>query len=433
MLPKKSLIIVPELSDWYLAVATEASLFLLNRGHEVNLQILNLLKEDISHSVRSMIGLLNDFNVNVEIYQKIDFTIPRIKTWRLKYFHREYKLQKYCYPTLVEIGHKWQINIWIPRNIWRILKQLYLAKATWNKMTKIPLGKYTNLYTINGRYTVSATVVGYCNSVGRKISILEYGAGKNRFRIFPSNAQSSTELETLVKLDWEIAPLNERKTIAHEYFQMKKKRDPITGLSWTKNMQLGYIPDLPNDRKICVFYTTSQIEFVANKLHESEDEFMSQSNAIKMLVETLDPTKWHIVIRRHPILAENKKNSSLEENLNGIYAFSGVTIVEGNSKVDSYTLAENADLVVTYGSSIGAEITYWELAPVITLTNTPWRFCDPDRHVTNFSKLEKLLRSNIKVIPSESILPYGYSAARGGLRFQYLNYKDGTWLLKKFE
>lgn len=429
MIGTKSLIIVPDSSEWYISLTVEGSLFLQSRGHLVEIIFILNQNQHISDEIKKHIAFLESKNITVKITYMNRKIFHKIKLKRYRYFDENYKIQKFCFPTLVEIAQEWNINVYKIRNLVSIMRQLQIAHAIWDSLQMLTLSRFDKFYTINGRFTGSATVVGFLKTRGIKTSIFEFGAGPERFRIFPSSAQNSRELEKLVKEDWFEAPIETRKIIAENYFKEKKTRDPISGISWTENMQRGKLPRLPTGKKICTFFPTSQIEFVGMDPNDLEMGFASQLDAVNCLIRNLKFGEWHLVIRKHPLANHNSKGSAKDDKLNELKENENISIIEPDSSVDSYELAARSDLVVTYGSSIGTEISFESLAPVLTLAYTPWYFCDPDRHVFDEATLIKKLSEDIPKIDGNRLLPYGYSAARGGIKFKYLAYKNGKWLL----
>ena len=312
----KSLIIVPENSEWYLSLTVESSLFLQARGHLVEILIMIYRNEDISDEVMKQLAFLESRNIQVKTLFMKRRIFHKIKLKKYRYFDENYKLQKYCFPTLVEIVQEWDINVYRFRNLISVVRQLQIAHTIWFSLQSLTLTRFDRFYTINGRFTAPATVVGFLKSRGIKTSIIEFGAGPERFRIFPSSAQSSRELEQRVKEDWLEAPIDTRNVIAENYFKEKKRKDPVSGISWTENMQKGKLPKLPAGKKICTFYPTSQIEFVGIDLNELEIGFVSQLDAINCVVRNLKFDEWHLVIRRHPLATNNPKGSAKDDQLN---------------------------------------------------------------------------------------------------------------------
>jgi hypothetical protein len=118
--------------------------------------------------------------------------------------------------------------------------------------------------------------------------------------------------------------------------------------------------------KICVFYTTTQLEFVANEETPDDGNFRNQEEALRETYTWLNSHGWHLVVRRHP--RNINWNSMGEDDL--LTTDSGLgdsTIIPGSTTIDSYALAESADLIANYGSTIGAEFIFRGRKPVISL------------------------------------------------------------------
>src|SRR5262249_31239819 len=112
-----------------------------------------------------------------------------------------------------------------------------------------------------------------------------------------------------------------------------------------------------------------------------------------------------LIIRVHP--GTETKSCREREWWNGLSGFN-VRLESSASKTDSYALAESADTVVTYSSSMGAEASFFG-KPLILLGDTDYRGLGCAYEPETLDDLEFLLAQTVLLPkPAEAALPYAY-------------------------
>jgi hypothetical protein len=336
---------------------------------------------------------------------------------------RQSKTWKNIYPTLVDSLGLWNIRRSNLKNIVNIYRETLKSDLIRFSLETRKLEFSQEIFIANGRYTGSSTIKTFAEENNKVLNVVDFGANKYRFRISPGSAQSIKVTESQTRETWENANRINRETIAHEYFRNKMKADPSTGISWTANMRKGLLPKLDPKKKVCVLYATSQVEFAGEEA-QVEVEFKTQDEAFSSLISKLDPEYWEIVIRKHPISPLHSGWREEEDQLGESLRFPNVVVIPSDSRVDSFELAAVADLAVTYGSSIGPEIIYFGLAPVLSLCYTNWVYVAPENHAFNNDMLTLALNRGVKKIPQGLILPWAYFASVGGVPFQHFSYNE---------
>jgi hypothetical protein len=217
---------------------------------------------------------------------------------------------------------------------------------------------------------------------------------------------------------WEDAEMTEREIVGKEYFLDRLKRVKTSEDSWTSQMKEGFIPELNSGKKLCVFYTTTQIEFVGKERNFAQDSFSSQLEAIRAARQKLNVEEWDFLVRRHP-----KREGSIgteDDLIDGLAEIPNVKIIEATSPVDSYELAKHANLILHFGSHIGAEFTFLETAPVYAMNKTSWWKFDPDHHLFIKDAWQKFDINKACLADPSSVLPFGYFLKKGGYEFKFL-------------
>ena len=431
-----SAVFVTDSSDWMWALSFECALELKNSESQV--VIVDLSQSKIrwfkGNSVadrtlkNSAITKLKDYGIEYSS-KALKIAIPTLRIARTSSgsFDSRVGFQKMIYPSLVDNFKSTVIPISGIRNRLRILRELLLAKRLYRTLNSEDWSHLSAIFTVNGRYTKSKIIKHHFRSLDFPVRIIESGSTKTKFIIFENSAQSLIEANGMREQAWRAANKENRVIIGRQYFSDRLNVAPTSNNYWTTKMNQGKLPDLPSNKKICVFYSTSQIEFVGEDEIFSPGEFSNQDEALSTLLELLPVHEWLVILRKHPIPSKMEKYLDEEDNFIKSTTFENLLIIPGESSVDSYALAAKADLVATFGSSIGAEITFANLAPVITLAKTSWISCDSERHATTRQKLETNLANPIPILDGENMLSMGFYAATAGKSFRVIDYSESGW------
>jgi len=162
---------------------------------------------------------------------------------------------------------------------------------------------------------------------------------------------------------WANSTLTEdKKSAIGESFFINRKASRYAGdRIYTRTQKYGELPEGfdKTKRNIAVF-TSSEDEFVSIGAEYDDDKlFDSQSRGITAILERFkNDDDFHFYIRVHPNLKKvtYKYHTSLLE-LGGMYK--NVTIIKADDQTSSYSLLENVEKVLTFGSTIGLEACYW--------------------------------------------------------------------------
>jgi hypothetical protein len=84
-----------------------------------------------------------------------------------------------------------------------------------------------------------------------------------------------------------------------------------------------------------------------------------------------------------------------------------ITLIKSSSDVDSYGLLESSDLVLTYGSTMGLEATYWKI-PSISLCCSLYHSLDCVYKPKSIQELTLLLEKTPVPLSPEACFPYAY-------------------------
>lgn len=430
----KVVVFITSHSSWEWVLVAEVAQFLKSEGRHVVVHYLdisfpwNRTNSDPKEMLARKLFDTEKIELRPTVHRIFKLKLIPPVTKKLILDH-ESLLGSLAFPTLVDKLKIWKIRMnSIPRYS-SVVREISLANYLYTTFSRQYFEEFDQVYVVNGRYTASRTLRAAAKNYGKEVFVVDFGAAGDRFRVFSESAQSSEDVENQTKTQWDDANVKEREQVARKYFSSRRSIDPHSGISWTAQMNQNYVPKIPPNKKVCVLYATSQIEF-AGENAPSPDTFQSQDEAFSSVAELLPASEWIIYLRKHPRSPSHTGWSDNEDQLAKIFDFHHVEVIPSDSSIDSYALASKANLVVVFGSSIGAEIAYAELAPVISLTHTSWRYLAPDNHVTNRLELSEYISKGalhgFKKIPGDRLLPWGYYGAMGGVPFKFFKLNQET-------
>jgi hypothetical protein len=177
-----------------------------------------------------------------------------------------------------------------------------------------------------------------------------------------------------------------------------------------------------------VFFTSSDFEMAGVPEYLNQLPEGSQAGAIKRTRELLSKKEFNITVRVHP----NQKNQDLTAakilyNLEG----DGLNIIHATSSVDSYALAKETDIVITFGSQLSVESAYLGKYVIVLGGNmySSFKFCKTCYSIENAVQVIHNIRKNIKTdfhpykTRIEEACMHMYARKNIGVPSQYL-YRD---------
>ena len=170
--------------------------------------------------------------------------------------------------------------------------------------------------------------------------------------------------------------LDEKKILGSEFYERRRKALPAGDKIYTKNQKIGLIPDgWDSSKKNIVIFTSSEDEFVAiGEEFEKFSIFPSQIAGIQELVDRfINDPQIQFYLRIHPNLLNVEY--SYHKKLYELAKYSNLKIIEPQSVISSYSLIDNSDIVVVFGSTIGVEAAYWG-KPTILLSGAMYYYLD---------------------------------------------------------
>jgi hypothetical protein len=426
-------VVAPYLDEWQWMFVTEYAIELANKGFKVSVVAIEVLNfKGIWNTLK--LGTRTS-TINYKIFVSLRnrgigvrfvrvFPRVRLLNQMSDRFTLNEGLNSVIYPHLIDYLGRMQIDPIKDKSV--IMYFLKEAEAIQRALRKLPLKGPAGVATPSGRFARNKAVVDYCLQDPKlDIRVLE-SSSHGHYEVV-KDAQSVSEFSELIEKCWSESTDELKSKVGSNFFAKRINQAKSSADEWTHGMSPGLVPQLSESKKLCVFYTSTQIEFEGTGDSPKVDEFQSQVEAIRHLREKLPIEDWELVVRRHPRRVHETHGG--RDLLNGIDDIPNINIIDGDSKVDSYALGERADLIFHYGSTIGAEFTFLGKVPVYSLRNSYWWKFAPAHHLAKKSQLRDLDLNNLRIAPCDSVIPWGYYLTCGGIPFKNICEKGNNWTL----
>lgn len=256
----------------------------------------------------------------------------------------------------------------------------------------------------NGRFACSKAIAEAARQLQQVCLFHERGATFDRFEVSDKPTHDSAHIRQCIRQSWEQA-LSGREEIGRAYFHRRRAGDGIGWVSFVDGQIGGSVPPRKENQRL-VYFSSSDDEYAAISDLIQHRLFKSQRHAVRFLIEWVEQQSGvELVIRVHPHLQHKSgRDNEWWNSLHGV----NVTLVPSSAETDSYALAESANAVLTYGSTMGVESAFLG-KPVILLGDSLYSGFDCVYEPATLDELQSLLAlPALKPLPPENCLPYGH-------------------------
>ena len=199
-----------------------------------------------------------------------------------------------------------------------------------------------------------------------------------------------------------------REAIARSFFENRRNAVFAGDTIYVKDQKKGKIPDgWRTDVENIVIFNSSEDEFFAiGGKYRDVALYKTQMDGIISIIDHYknDKTK-HFTLRVHPHL---KGLPFHYHTALYVLKYPNLTVVPADSDISSYALMDAADKVITFGSTMGIESTYWQ-KPSISIGFAFYRTLEAVYTPKNTEELWEMINNKeLKPIDKKRCLPYGY-------------------------
>ena len=358
--------------------------------------------------------------------------LPKSKAGAIPYFNTIEELQDYYYNNF-DVGYATcssvvsslrdpRPNMQEQQRLVRryLLSAIGIYRAILNFIEKEKPDKF---YVFNGRFAQVKAVLRACQKKEIDCYIHERGSNKDRFYLV-KNATPHELNYVKGKMDemWLEADKGEAAEEAREYYNQRVKGEDQHWKSFTGMQKKGVLPENwdPQKRNIAIF-PSSEDEFVSIARDFKNRIYPNQFEGIKQIVDSMHPeADLHFYIRLHPNMA-GTTNKSSQAYFN--FQAKNATLILPDSSISSYSLMAASDKVITFGSTMGVEATYWG-KPSILMGVMFYEDLDCVYTPQSHTELCELLKSKLEPKSKENTYPYINYLKNFGTDFKYYEAED---------
>jgi hypothetical protein len=275
------------------------------------------------------------------------------------------------------------------------------------------------VYVFNGRFATCYPIVLACRARGIDFYTHERGASTQHYVVRKNTLPHDYDLiyQELVAL-WGDGG-TEKERFAAEWYEARRRGAEISTVSFTKTQRKGLLPDgfHPGRRNVAVFNSTVE-EYDA--IVQAEFLYRDEVVGLARIAEAMQAhPEVRLYLRVHPNLRgiPREQNYQLREYAK-LQRFPNVTVIWPESDIDTYALMEQSTLVLTFGSTMGAESAFWG-KPSILAGRAPYERTGCCHLPESHDDLVRTLASDTPAPKGRaSALPFAYWCGTHGIRYQ---------------
>jgi hypothetical protein len=379
---------------------------------------------------------LKDQNIRIRSYASINRSKQR--AWIeynnsvSSYPYLDFSKHRTIFNTVVEEVGNLKVDTELHRS--QVFQQLHASFVVKTILERLEHLEISRVITVNGRFTKNATVRDWAHSKNLPLVLLEFGSTKETIEEFNVSPHSVLEVTKKIFTYWNAAEKDYRVHKASKYLD-SLLRNEVSEIQWREKMLTSELPPFPRDKKVCVFFASTESEEAGLGDSAKEGEFKSQVEAFSGLLKILPEKEWHIFLRRHPRDPQSIFANDPEEHLWTNFAgVNNVSVIEPESSVDSIELGLRADLVANYWSTISIELLARGKTRVITLGDAPWNQMVPTNSTRTPAAIEEFLNNGDQEINVECLYPWAFYYATFGKQFELFRFDTNLkkWAFKNF-
>jgi len=267
----------------------------------------------------------------------------------------------------------------------------------------------------NGRFACSKGIAEAARHLKVRCLFHERGATFQRYMVYDAPIHGIDDERQRILDVWASAP-RDREDVGRAFFKLRRQGEGIGWMSYTGDQRAGVVPARRKPRRYVYFHSNDdELALVEDVVPHSC--FESQRHAIEFLVRWVGrQLDAELIIRLHPSL---QAKSDAEQTYWRTVAGANAAVELPGSQTDSYALAESADVVLTYGSTMGVEAAFLG-KPVILLCDASYGGLGCVYEPATAEELLGLLNQPmLPPKPAERCLPYGYYALTYGTPYRF--------------
>lgn len=286
------------------------------------------------------------------------------------------------------------------------------------------------VYLFNGRFSNIRPVVRLCELNNINYKIHERGSNKTKYSLHENHLPHDfNEFQKLVEEHWNSSAEDDRFGTTETFYQDRRAGKEQAWHSFVSSQKERELPENwdPAKRNIVIF-NSSEDEFAAIGDTLKMRLFRTQLEGIGFIADLMRGSKViSVYVRMHPNL-KGVNNSTVTD----IYKIKSDNfhVIEPASTISSYQLIDSSDIIVTFGSTVGIEGTFWN-KPSVLLGDAFYKDLGSTYNPATKEELTELLLNENK--PKEKLGAYKYGYYINSYGIDYNLYKAEGLFAGKFK
>jgi hypothetical protein len=281
------------------------------------------------------------------------------------------------------------------------------------------------LYIFNGRLAQVKAAFRAANKLNIPCYIHERGNNVDRYGVFKNHLPHDIrKMGELMRSFWNENPdVEEKKKLAAFFYEKRRNGILLSWKSFTDKQTAGLLPeDFDPQKRNMVFFNSSDFEFAAIGPEWNHKIYKDQYDGIITICRDMAVyDDIHFYLRIHPNLATADPGNF--EKISNINA-PNLTLIMPDSPIDSYHLLDAAEKVITFGSTMGMEATWWNKPSILAGPCLYENLKAVHRPGTHQELMDLLLNPELEPCDRADASVFGYFYAAFGTKYKYYKPKD---------
>jgi hypothetical protein len=226
--------------------------------------------------------------------------------------------------------------------------------------------KFSKIYIFNGRFTHARAWLRAAQQAKVPYTTIERGGDSKQVSIFENDIphnflQYNKKIINNLEAKKEIIDFNQ----CEEWFKERTFGVSRNWHSFVSEQKSGLLGNLLHSNKLpIVFFLSTDYEFASIPEVFLGFPLPQQEALLQLIIDRLilEANSDHIILRVHPNSAES--NNRFWDKYKSITQIK-IDVIDPESPISSYELLRSASKVVTFGSTIGLEATYWGVPSIL--------------------------------------------------------------------
>ena len=277
------------------------------------------------------------------------------------------------------------------------------------------------VYVLNGRFCNHRPVMEAAQHLGVDVLFHERGATKDLYSVTKKLPHDQDQTVNDINSHWSKSNKCEAEIIAKNFFLNRFDYNSSQKSEHTILQKRDFLPNIDKSKKIISYFSSSDDEYASLGDVFKWTGWKNQICAVKNLISICKIDRGiHLFIRLHPHLRVRSYEDQQRWLSLTNEQISNINIISFDSSVDTYSLIDASDVIITCGSTVGMEAVF-KGKPTITIGPAYYSNLGATYKANNHIELYSLIINTELKGDSNKALPFGYYMSTFGTPFKFYN------------